>query len=52
MATLTEIKKSVLAKGGEYKKAAMRLNGYDAYTVNGETMTRAVMVERFKRGEL
>ena len=50
--TLTQIRKSVEAKGGEYKKENFRLNGNDAYTVNGVTMTKAHMVESYKIGAL
>lgn len=50
--TLTEIKKSVVAAGGTYKKADFYINGHDAYTVNGKSMTKGEMIERYKRGEL
>ena len=50
--TLTQIRKSVEASGGEYRKLKMYLNGQDAYEVNGTTMTKADMIERFKRGAL
>lgn len=50
--TLTEIRKSVEAKGGEYKKEKMYLNGEDAYTVNGKTMTKTQMIEAYKHGAL
>ncbi len=48
MTTLTEIKKDVLAKGGEYKKLKMRLNGNDAYEVNNKTYTKRHLIEAFK----
>ena len=50
--TLTDICKHVEAYGGTYSKLKMRLNGNDAYRVNGVTMTKIEMVERFNRGEL
>ena len=50
--TLTQIRKEVIAAGGEYRKLKMYLNGQDAYEVNSVTMTKASMVERFKRGDL
>ena len=50
--TLTEIRKSVEAAGGDYKKASFYLNGEDAYTVNGRDMTKSVMILRYQRGEL
>ena len=52
MTTLTEIKKSVIAAGGTYKKEKFYLNSNDAYTVNGSTMTKPQMIERFKMGVL
>ena len=50
--TLTQIKKDVTAKGGEYRKLNMYLNGHDAYEVNGLVMTKNEMIDRFMRGEL
>ena len=50
--TLTQIKKEVLAKGGEYRKLKMRLNGNDAYEINGVTMTKNEMIERHMMGNL
>ena len=50
--TLTEIRKSVEATGGEYRKLKMYLNGQDAYEVNSVTMTKADMIERYKLGAL
>lgn len=50
--TLTQIKKSVEAKGGEYRKLKMYLNGHEAYEVNGRTMTKGEMIDRFMLGEL
>ncbi len=52
MTTLTQIKKEVLADGGEYKKLKMRLSGNDAYEVNGKTYTKSQMIESHKMGEL
>ena len=50
--TLTQIRKEVVAAGGEYKKLKMYLNGQDAYEVNSVTMTKANMIERFNEGAL
>ena len=50
--TLTQIRQHVEATGGTYNKLRMYLNGNDAYEVNSVTMTKADMIERFKRGEL
>jgi hypothetical protein len=50
--TLTQIRKSVEASGGEYRKLKMYLNGQDAYEVNSVTMTKADMIERFQLGAL
>jgi len=50
--TLTQIRKAVEATGGEYRKLKMYLNWQDAYEVNGVTMTKSEMVERFQRGDL
>ena len=50
--TLTQIRKDVEAKGGDYKKERFYLNGSPAYTVNGKTMTKAAMIEQYTRGIL
>ncbi len=50
--TLTEIKKDVKAKGGEYRKLKMYLNGSECWEVNGKKYTKAQMVEAYKLGEL
>lgn len=50
--TLTEIRRGVESKGGTYEKCSFRVNGNDAYRVNGELMTKAVMIERFMIGDL
>ena len=50
--TLTQIRRHVEVTGGTYRKLKMRLNGNDAYEVNGVTMTKADMIERYKRGVL
>ena len=50
--TLAQIRQAIESNDGTYIKLKMRLNGNDAYSVNGVTMTRSEMVERFKRGEL
>lgn len=50
--TLTEVKKFVLANGGQYKKCKIYINGNDAYEVNGLIMTKREMIERYNLGEL
>ena len=50
--TLTQIRQAVESNDGTYRKLKMRLNGNDAYEVNGVTMTKADMIERYKRGVL
>lgn len=50
--TLTEIKKSVIAAGGTYKKLKFSLNGNDAYEVNGSVYTKPQLLEAYKLGEL
>jgi hypothetical protein len=50
--TLTQIRQAVEPAGGTCRKLKAYLNGYTAYKVNGVTMTRADMIERYKRGEL
>ena len=50
--TLTQIRKSVEASGGTYKKLAITLNGNDAYEVNGNVYTKQQMVEAFHAGDL
>ena len=50
--TLTQIRQAVESNDGTYRKLKMRLNGSDAYEVNGVTMTKADMIERYKRGML
>ena len=50
--TLTQIRQHVESTGGTYTKLKMRLNGNDAYEINGVTMAKADMIERFQRGEL
>lgn len=50
--TLTQIRKDVVSKGGKYKKEKFQLNGSDAYTVNGKTMTKAQMIKAYKMGLL
>lgn len=52
MTTLTQIKKDVIANGGEYKKLKMRLNGNDAYEVNGATYTKPQLIEAYKMGAI
>jgi len=50
--TLTDICEHVEAYGGTYTKLKMQLNGNDSYEVNGVTMTKSEMVERYKLGQL
>jgi len=50
--TLTQIRQAVESNDGTYMKLKMHLNGNDSYEVNGVTMTKADMIERFQRGEL
>ena len=53
--TLTQIRQAIESNDGTYMKIKAYLNGYipcSAYRVNGVTMTKSEMVERFKRGEL
>jgi len=50
--TLTQIRQHVEATGGTYSRQNITLNGNPAYQVNGVTMTKAEMIERYKLGEL
>jgi len=50
--TLTQIRQAVESAGGTYRKLKIYLNGNDAYEINGVTMTKVEMMERFQRGEL
>lgn len=52
MTTLTEIRKSVEAAGGEYKKLNHYLNGNECWEVNGKIYTKPQLIEAFKLGEL
>lgn len=52
MTTLTEIKKSVRASNGTYIKCCFKLNGNDAYEVNGVTYTKSQLIEAYKLGTL
>jgi len=49
---LREIKKDVISKGGEYQKESFKLNGNDAYRVNGKLFTKSQLVEAHKMGAL
>ena len=51
-ATLTQIRKSVEAAGGTYKKLAITLNGNDAYEVNGNVYTMQQMIDAYHAGDL
>ena len=50
--TLTQIRQHVEATGGTYSRQNITLNGNPAYHVNGVTMTKSEMIERYKMGEL
>jgi len=50
--TLTKIRQHVESTGGRYSRQNITLAGNPAYQVNGVTMTKAEMIERFQRGML
>lgn len=50
--TLTQVKKSVLAVGGTYKKCHFKVNGKDAYEVNGKIYTKHNLICAFIFGDL
>lgn len=50
--TLTQIRKSVEAAGGTYKKCAFTLNGNAVYRVNAKTYTKQQMIDAFHAGDL
>ena len=50
--TLTEIRQHVESTGGTYSRQNINLAGLPAYHVNGVTMTKNDMIERFQRGML
>ena len=50
--SLKKIRAEVEKKGGTYKKLNARLNGYDAYEVNGKMLTKPQMIERYLMGVL
>jgi hypothetical protein len=50
--TLTKIRQHVESTGGTYRRQNITLAGNPAYQVNGVTMTKADMIERFQRGML
>ena len=52
MTTLTAIKKAVTSTGGTYKKLKIKLNGNDAYEVNGMTLTKSQMIQAHDNGAL
>ena len=52
MTTLTEIKRAIKLTGGEYKKLKIRINGNDAYEVNGKTYTKQQMIEAYDMGDI
>ena len=51
-ATLTEIRKSVEAAGGTYKKAKCNINGANAYYINDELMSESSMRHLYNVGVL
>ena len=50
--TLTQIRKSVEAAGGTYKKCSFMVNGNNAYEVNGNVYTKQQMVDAYHAGNL
>lgn len=50
--TITQIRKSVKAAGGTYRKCAFTLNGNDAYEVNGNIYTKQQMIDAYRSGDL
>jgi len=50
--SLTEIKKTVLSKGGDYSKLKIKLNGNDAYNVDGKIYTKSQMINAYNEGSL
>jgi len=50
--TLTQIRKSVEAASGTYKKCSFTLNGNDAYEVNGKVYTKQQLVDAYHAGDL
>ena len=48
--TITQVKKSIIENGGEFKKEKFKLNGNDAYTINDRTMTKQQAIEAFVMG--
>lgn len=49
---LSDIRKHVTSNGGEYEKLRIRLNGMDAYEVNGVTYSKNQLKEAFAMGLL
>ena len=49
---LAQIRQAVESAGGTYRKLKIYLHGNDDYEINGVTMTKAEMMERYKMGEL
>jgi hypothetical protein len=43
--TIAQIKKSVKANGGEIYKVPSKINGNDAYRVNGRLYTKPQLIE-------
>ena len=50
--TLAQIRQHVESTGGTYRRQNIPLAGNPAYQVNGVTMTKNDMIERFMRGIL
>lgn len=49
---LTDIRQEVEAAGGEYRKLSAQLNSQPAYQINGVIMTKPIMIERYRLGDL
>ncbi len=50
--TLTQIRKSVEAAGGTYKKCRFTLNDNPAYEVNGKLYTKQQLIDAYRAGDL
>jgi hypothetical protein len=51
-ATITEMKKSVIADGGTFEKQSHYLNGKNCWRVNGKLLTKSGMQEEYQSGKL
>ena len=52
MTNLIQIRKSVKAAGGTYKKCKFTLNGNSAYEVNGKLYTKQQLIDAYLAGDL